>query len=56
MTPDEFRAIRLALGLSRAQLALKLGCSARAIRHWEGGDRRIPGSVAKLLTLMRNDR
>lgn len=55
MTPIEFRAARLALSISRAQLAIKLGCSERAVRHWERGTRRIPGPVAKLVTLMRND-
>lgn len=42
MTPAELKAERAALGLSQQKLADALGVTARAIKHWEAGTRRVP--------------
>jgi len=42
MTPDQFRAARLSLGLTQIQLATEWGMTnngARTIRRWENGER-----------------
>ena len=46
-TPDEIRAFRKANGLSQRALAIKLGCSRRAIEEWEAG-RRAPLALLRL--------
>lgn len=46
MTPDEFRAIRDSLGLTRAELASALGITGKrpqaGIENWEAGRAPIP--------------
>ena len=52
MTPTLFRAARVRLGLSQAQLArvLRVG-SDRTVRKWEGGEREIPGPAVVLMEI-----
>ena len=51
MTKDEFRRARLDLGLSRKELAERLGHSSRvAISSWETGREPVPRMVAALMT------
>ena len=54
MTPAALRAARDRLGLSQAQLAMRLQLpgGSRTIRRWELGERSIPGPVAVALGLM----
>ena len=49
MTPEEFKQARRDLKMTQREMADHLGCSLGAVRHWEQGDRRIPGSVIKLI-------
>ena len=47
MTPQEFRAAREQLGLSKAALARILGVSSgRTVAMWEHGERPVTGPVA----------
>lgn len=55
MTADEFRAARLRLGITQAQLAtaLKLGKDGkRAVQRWEAGERPISGPVQVAVEFM----
>jgi len=55
MTPNEFKAIRRALGLSVKRTASLLGvASERTVRRWEQGDREIPGPAIVLMRLLQN--
>ena len=47
LTPSELRAFRRAHKLSQRQLAVKLGCSRRAVEEWEAG-RREPMALVRL--------
>lgn len=49
MTADEFRAIRLKLGLRQVDLAEKLGAGYGSVRNWESGRYHVPGPVAVLM-------
>ena len=49
MTPAEFTAQRKQIGLTQAGLAARLGLTARAIQHYEGGTRPIPVTVTLAL-------
>lgn len=50
MTPSEFKAGRLSLGLSAARTAAAFGVSdGRVIRYWE--TRGVPGPAAMLMRL-----
>lgn len=51
MTPDEFRALLAALGLSQLRAARLLGIQGRTIRHWCAGDRDIPNWAPRFLRL-----
>jgi DNA-binding transcriptional regulator YiaG len=54
MTPDELRAVIRELELTQAEFAEKIGVSARAVRYWLSGQRRIPKTVELLVrTLLR---
>lgn len=55
MTPAQLREIRRALGWTQSQLASEVGVnSARTVRRWELGERKIPESVARLMRLSLN--
>jgi DNA-binding transcriptional regulator YiaG len=57
MTPAEFKQARKALSLSQSEMAIALGLkTARAIRHYESGDRVISGPIEKLVNVLINDR
>jgi repressor LexA len=45
MTPSDLRAYRLRLGLTQAELALRLGVARMTITRYERATRRIPGPV-----------
>lgn len=50
MTPTQFKKARKKLGLSQSQMANALGLkTARAIRHYEAGEREISGPIIKLV-------
>lgn len=46
MTPDQMRDLRQRSALTQAGLAMRLGVTARAVKHWEAGSRPIPRTVA----------
>lgn len=48
MLPDDFRDIRIRLGLSQAEMGRALGASRPTIAKWEAGVHRIPLSAAVL--------
>lgn len=53
MTPLEFKAARLALGLSQKEMAEALRVASEAtIRSWESGRRPISGPVSVAVELM----
>jgi len=55
MTPDQFRAARLSLGLTQIQLAAEWGMTdngERSIRRWESGDRAVSKVTAYCIRLM----
>ena len=57
MTPADVKSIRLALGMTQAQLAAALELASdgrRTIRHWEteGGKFRITGPARVALRMM----
>lgn len=45
MSPDEFRKIRKAAGLTQGEMAKRLGVSRLTICNWEGAKFRIPDDV-----------
>ena len=53
MTPAEFRAARLALGLTQTEMGQRLGgerpYALRTVQSWESGERGIPPAVAALV-------
>lgn len=50
-TPEEWKALRLAYGLTQTQVG-ELVCSAlRTIQGWENGSRRIPPMAWELLRI-----
>lgn len=55
MTPSEFRAIRVGLGLSQAKLAEVVGRDTRTVQRWEGGVTPIPVLVAEKVEGLRNE-
>ena len=55
MTPDQFRAARLSLGLTQIQLAAEWGMTdngERTIRRWENGERGVSRVAAYAIRLM----
>lgn len=52
MTPEEYRAALLRLGVSQVQAAVVFGVDERVARRWAKGDRPIPALVVKILRLM----
>lgn len=53
MTGDEFRQIREELGVTQTRLAKIFKVTARSIRHWESGDREIPGPAEVLIEALQ---
>ena len=54
MTPESFKARRLALGLTQPQLAVKLGVKNRiTLYRWETGISPVPRAVELALQTMR---
>ncbi len=49
MTPAELTQRREALGLSRAQLAAKLGLTRQVVYQWEAGDIKLKAWLALAL-------
>ena len=49
MTPIQFKARRLALEETQAELAERLGIATRTLRSYEAGERKISEPVARLL-------
>lgn len=57
MTPAQFKQARKSLSLSQSEMAIALGLkTARAIRHYESGDRVISGPIEKLVNVLLNAR
>lgn len=52
MTAVEFKEARAALGLTQAALAESLGVTARCVRRYEAGQRKVSAPIAKLLGLI----
>lgn len=53
MTAEEFRTLRLSMGLSAERCAQILGISSgRQIRRWEAGDNKVPGPAAVAMELL----
>ena len=52
MTPEEFKAKRVAAGLTQEQLAEKMGCGARTIRNYENDTGALPERAVKMLKLV----
>jgi len=52
MDGKEFKRKRLALKMTQAQLAAKLGVTSTAVARWEREERRVSEPVARLLTLL----
>ena len=49
MTPDQLKAARTALALTQGQLAVVIGRTIRNVQQWEGGERLIDPSAARLI-------
>lgn len=57
MTPETFRSIRKAAGLSANELAKKLRVAdGRTVRHWEAGDRPVTGPTSILMEMIADGR
>jgi len=52
MTKEEFKAARLSVGLSQAELAKALGKSSRMIVHYECGTIEVPNSVKLMMDMI----
>jgi transcriptional regulator with XRE-family HTH domain len=50
--PGAIRARRLALGLTVAAVADRLGCSRRTVERWESGDRTPTATDAEQLAMV----
>jgi len=49
MTPAEFEAIRVSLGLSHTRIAKLLGTQQRTTRKWSAGEQDVQRSAAMFL-------
>lgn len=49
--PDEWRQLRLSVGLTQAEMAYLVCTTERTIQRWERGDRKIPPMAWKLIRL-----
>jgi hypothetical protein len=52
MTPDEYRKIYAALGLTQVSMGRFLGFDARTSRRWAAGNLQVPQHVEMLLRIM----
>lgn len=52
MTPTAFKAARETLGYTQSQMANALRTNDRAVRRWESGEHRVPGSVEVALEFL----
>lgn len=52
MTASEFKELRVKSGLTQAQLADKMCCSARTIRNFENGTGSLPDRAVKMVELV----
>lgn len=52
ISPSDLKAHRHRLGLSQFGLALAVGVHPQCISRWERGLTRIPGPVARLMTML----
>lgn len=55
MTREQFKSIRLALGLSQSQLAVRLGLTTNTIQNYESGRSPISGPVAMVMRGLCNE-
>ncbi len=55
MTPKQLRDALRRLELNQVAAARRLGVSARAVRYWVAGERRIPEPVVLLLRTWLRD-
>ena len=53
MTPEQFKAERLRLGITQKEMATRIGVSLQAIWYYETGKRKVPEPVALLLNSQR---
>lgn len=49
MTGDQFRAAREVLGISRTEMAWRLGVDRSTVWRYEQYQRKVPGPVARLV-------
>jgi len=56
MSPDELKAARLAMGLSQAKLAKKLGVNRQAVYRWEKGLHPVSPTIAILIGYLATTR
>jgi len=55
MSPEEFKSIRIAAGLSLNELAAKLRINGdRLLRRWEDGEQPVSGPVSILMEMLRD--
>jgi transcriptional regulator with XRE-family HTH domain len=52
MTPDEFKASRLALGLTQKHIGERLGLSMRQIIRYENGTTPVPLALSILIDIL----
>jgi transcriptional regulator with XRE-family HTH domain len=56
-SPEELRNRRVALGLTREHIAIRVGRSAQTVEHWELGKTPVPSKMRDaLLVALRLDR
>jgi hypothetical protein len=53
MTNEEFNEHLRVLGLKQHDAATLLRVTARAVRRWQSGEQKVPGTVAELVTVWR---
>ena len=53
MTPEQFKAERLSLGLSQEAMGKRIGVTMQAVYYYEKGMRKVPRTVALLLACQR---
>lgn len=51
LTGEQLRSIRDSLNMTQTEFGLNLGAARRTVADWEGGKRKIPGTVHEILRL-----